>query len=73
MKNKKAPKAKTIHKSLVKPASPPKKVMNFKVTAEEKKAIESVAARYCKGNVTALVKLAVKHFKPSKADLVQLR
>lgn len=73
MKSKKAPKAKVIHKTLVRPKLPVKKVLNFKVTAEEKKAIEAVAERYCKGNVTALVKLAVKQFKPSKSDLVSLR
>lgn len=73
MKKVKAQKAKTIHKALVKPKPEPKKVMNFKVTAQEKKEIELVAERYCKGNVTALVKLAVKTFKPSKRDLVQLR
>lgn len=73
MKSKKAPKARIIHKTLVRPPLPVKKVMNFKVTAEEKKAIEAVAEKYCKGNVTALVKLAVKQFKPSKSDLVQLR
>lgn len=66
-------KTKTIHKALVKPPSLPKKVMNFKVTEQEKKDIEAVAERYCKGNVTALVKLAVAAFKPSKRDLVQLR
>jgi hypothetical protein len=64
---------KTIHRSLVKPKPLQKKVMNFKVTAQEKKAIEAVAERYCKGNVTALVKLAVRSFRPSKRDLVQLR
>ena len=73
MKSKKAPRAKIIHKTLVRPALPIKKVMNFKVTAQEKKAIEAVAEKYCKGNVTALVKLAVKQFKPSKTDLVRLR
>lgn len=66
-------KKKLIHKSLVKKPTPKKKVMNFKVTAKEKSDIESKANRYCKGNVTALIKLAVQAFRPSKRDLVALR
>lgn len=64
---------KQIHKSLVKPKLPKKRVMNFKVTDKEKKEIVSVAEKYCKGNVTALVKLAVRSFKPSKRELVAIR
>lgn len=70
---KKSAQSKQIHKSLVKPKPVPKKVVNFKVTATEAKEIKNVARRYCKGNVTALVKLAVRTFKPSKTDLVALR
>lgn len=65
--------AKQIHKTLVKPKPIPKKVMNFKVTQKEKREIEAIANRYCKGNVTALIKLSVKAFRPSKRDLVALR
>lgn len=65
--------AKQIHKSLIKPKPTLKKVMNFKVTEKEKKEIEAIAEKYCKGNVTALIKLAVQAFRPSKRDLVRLK
>lgn len=65
--------AKLIHKSLVKNKPKPKKTMNFKVSPLEAKFIKGVAQKYTKGNVTALVRLAVKAYKPSKRDLVRIK
>jgi hypothetical protein len=65
-------KKKLIHKSLIKPKRETLKVVNFKVTPKEKKEILEIANKYCKGNVTALVKLSIKAFRPSKKDLVKV-
>ena len=65
--------AKVIHKALLKPKRPKKVTMNFKVTPKEAAEIKAIATKYCKGNVTALVKLSTKSFKPSKRDLVRVR
>lgn len=62
-----------MHKSLVKPSRPEKVVMNFKVDSLEQSQIRKVAQRYTKGNVTALIRLAVLSFKPKKSDLVTVR
>lgn len=66
-------KATVIHKSLLKPKAPKKVTTNFKVTPEELSEIKSIAEKYTNGNVTALIKLAVKSFKPSKRDLVKIQ
>ena len=66
-------KATVIHKSLLKPKAPKKITTNFKVTPEELSEIKAIAEKYTKGNVTALIKIAVKSFKPLKRDLVKIR
>lgn len=50
-----------------------KKTLNFKVINSEAKQIKTIANKYTRGNVTALVRLAVKAFKPKAKDLVSVR
>ncbi len=62
-----------VHKSLLRAKKPEKKTLNFKVLPAELKEIKDVARKYCKGNVTAFVRLAVKNWRPRSKDLVDVR
>jgi hypothetical protein len=61
-----------IHKSLIKPKVK-KRTLNFKVLDSEAKEIKTTAKKYTRGNVTALVRLAIKQFRPKKSELVPVR
>jgi hypothetical protein len=69
----KVSKSSVIHKSLLKPEKPHRFVMNFKVDEDEARLIRKVAQKYTRGNVTALIRLAVPAFQPRKSDLVSIR
>jgi hypothetical protein len=62
-----------MHKSLVKPKGPRKRTLNFKVPDSEAREIKAIANKYTRGNVTALARLAIKHFRPKKSELVPVR
>lgn len=51
----------------------PKLIVNFRMTPDEKDLLEQKAIEYTGGNITALVKYAVKRFNPSPNELVSLR
>ena len=65
-------KKKVIHKSLLKKKQPSKVLLNFKASPNEAKEFKRLAKKYTGGNVSALVKIAVKSFKPAKRDLVRV-
>jgi len=64
-----------VHKALssLKKPLPYKATINFKVVESEAKEIKEIAKKYTKGNVTSLIRIAVKNFKPSSKELVTLK
>ncbi len=50
------------------------RTLNFKVPASEAKAIKAIAEKYTRGNVTALIRIALPVYRPKKKlDLDTIR
>lgn len=62
----------TMLKSLVKKTHKPRKTVNIKLWDEEVADFKARAKRYTKGNVTCLIREAVRRFKPTKNELVEV-
>jgi hypothetical protein len=64
-----------VHKALatLKKKAPPKVTLNFKIVKAEAEEIKGLAKRYTKGNVTALIRIAVRTFKPKTSELTRVK
>ena len=65
----------TVLKDLqtLKSRAPEKVTVNFKVVKGEANEIREKAKKYTKGNVTALIRIAVKKFSPKISELVVVK
>lgn len=49
-----------------------KKIINIRMTDEERSLLEKKASDYCNGNRTALIVNAIKRFNPTKKELASI-
>ncbi len=46
-------------------------LINVKVTSQERKAMDRLAEKYAKGNLSAWLRHAARHYKPKRDEVIR--